>query len=33
MATYYSILARKIPWTEDLAGYSPMDRILAGYSP
>ena len=23
MATHYSVLAWKIPWTEDLAGYSP----------
>ena len=26
MATHSSILAWKIPWTEDLVGYSPQDR-------
>ena len=26
MATYSSILAWKIPWTEDLVGYSPWGR-------
>ena len=26
MATHSSILARKIPWTEELVGYSPWDR-------
>ena len=25
MATHSSILAREIPWTEDLAGYTPWD--------
>ena len=25
MATHSSILAWKIPWTEDLEGYSPLD--------
>ena len=23
VATHYSIIARRIPWTEELAGYSP----------
>ena len=26
MATHCSILAWRIPWTEELAGYSPWDR-------
>ena len=26
MATYSNILAWRIPWTEELAGYSPWDR-------
>ena len=26
MATYSSTVAWRIPWTEDLAGYSPWDR-------
>ena len=23
VATHYSVIARRIPWTEELAGYSP----------
>ena len=26
MAIHSSILAKRIPWTEDLLGYSPWDR-------
>ena len=26
MATHSSILVQRIPWTEDLAGYSPRGR-------
>ena len=26
MATHYSILAWKVPWTEELAGYCPWDH-------
>ena len=31
MATYTSMLAWKIPWTEELVGYSPWDRKRVGH--
>ena len=31
MATYYSILAWRIPWTEEPVGYSPWDHKGVGH--
>ena len=31
MATHFGILAWEIPWTEELAGYSPWDHKRLGH--
>ena len=31
MATHFSILTRKIPWTEEIGGLQPMGLLRAGH--